>query len=69
VPRLRAAGDLEIRPKQGWTPVAEFGMAGIDAVNLGPGDPRYAHSDDEQVDAAALARTYDIVSAFLAEEA
>ena len=69
VERLRAAGDLEVRPKQGWTPVAEFGMAGIDAVNLGPGDPRYAHSDDEQVGAAALARTYDIVSAFLAEEA
>jgi succinyl-diaminopimelate desuccinylase len=69
VGRLRAAGDLEVRPKQGWTPVAEFGMAGIDAVNLGPGDPRYAHSDDEQVGAAALVRTSDIVSAFLAEEA
>ena len=69
VQRLRAAGDLEVRPKQAWTPVAEFGMAGIDAVNLGPGDPRYAHSDHEQVSAAALARTYDIVSAFLAEEA
>lgn len=69
VKRLCAAGDLEVRPKQAWTPVAEFGMAGIDAVNLGPGDPRYAHSDDEQVSAAALARTYEIVSAFLAEEA
>ena len=41
----------------------------IGAVNLGPRDPRYAHSDDEQVSAAALARTDDIVSAFLAEEA
>lgn len=69
VKRLRAAGDLEVRPKQGWTPVAEFAMAGVDAVNLGPGDPRYAHSDDEQVGAAALERTYDIVSSFLAEEA
>jgi succinyl-diaminopimelate desuccinylase len=69
VTRLRAAGDLEVRPKQAWTSVAEFGMVGVDAVNLGPGDPRYAHSDDEQVSAAALARTYDIVSTFLAEEA
>jgi len=69
VQRLRASAELDVRPKQAWTPVAEFGMAGIDAVNLGPGDPRYAHTDDEQVSAAALARTYDIVSAFLAEEA
>jgi succinyl-diaminopimelate desuccinylase len=69
VERLRASAALEVRPKQAWTPVAEFGIAGIDAVNLGPGDPRYAHSDDEQVSATALARTYDIVSAFLVEEA
>jgi succinyl-diaminopimelate desuccinylase len=55
-----------VSPKQGWTPVAEFGMAGVDAVNLGPGDPRYAHSDDEQVSGTALARTHAIVSAFLA---
>ena len=69
VTRLRASGDLEVRPKQAWTPVAEFGMVGVDAVNLGPGDPRYAHTDDEQVTATALARTHQIVSAFLAEEA
>jgi succinyl-diaminopimelate desuccinylase len=68
VTRLRASSDLEVRPKQAWTPVAEFGVAGVDAVNLGPGDPRYAHTDDEQVTATALARTDEIVSAFLAEE-
>jgi succinyl-diaminopimelate desuccinylase len=55
-----------VRPKQAWTPVAEFAMAGVDAVNLGPGDPRYAHADDEQVSGTALARTHSIVSAFLA---
>ena len=66
VERLRTTGELHIGPKQGWTPVAEFGIGGVDAVNLGPGDPRYAHSDDEQVSGTALARTHEIVSAFLA---
>ena len=68
VTRLRATGRLEVRPKQAWTPVAEFGMVGVDAVNLGPGDPRYAHTDDEQVTGTALARVHAIVSAFLAGE-
>ncbi|MEP6759247.1 MAG: succinyl-diaminopimelate desuccinylase [Actinomycetota bacterium] len=68
VQRLRAAGDLAVRPKQAWTPVAEFGMVGVDAVNLGPGDPRYAHTDDEQVTGTALARAHAIVSAFLADQ-
>ena len=66
VTRLRTAGSLEVRPKQAWTSVAEFGMVGVDAVNLGPGDPRYAHTDDEQVTGAALGRAHAIVSAFLA---
>jgi hypothetical protein len=38
-------------------------------VSRGPGAPRYAHTDDEQVGAAELARIHDIVSAFPAEEA
>ena len=66
VTRLRGAGDLEVRPKQAWTPVAELAMFGIDAVNLGPGDPRYAHADDERVEADALVRTYDVLRRFLA---
>jgi succinyl-diaminopimelate desuccinylase len=66
VQRLRAAGELEVRPKQAWTPVAEFARVGIPAVNLGPGEPRYAHADDERVDAAALVRTYEILRSFLA---
>jgi succinyl-diaminopimelate desuccinylase len=65
--RLRRTGDLAVGPKQAWTPVAEFGMVGVDAVNLGPGDPRYAHTDDEQVSGAMLARAHAIVSAFLAD--
>jgi succinyl-diaminopimelate desuccinylase len=63
--RLRSAGDLAVGPKQAWTPVAEFGLAGIDAVNFGPGDPQYAHRDDEQVEVGALVRSYEVLRAFL----
>ncbi len=67
VERLRTAGDLAVGPKQAWTPVAEFGLVGVDAVNFGPGDPQYAHRDDEQVDVAAMTRSYEVLRAFLRE--
>jgi succinyl-diaminopimelate desuccinylase len=62
IERLRAMG-LAWEPKQAWTPVAEFARAGVDAVNLGPGEPRFAHTRDEQVSVAALARCYEILDA------
>ena len=65
VERLRAAGELAVGPKQAWTPVAEFGLVGVDAVNFGPGDPEYAHRDDERVEIAALTRARDVLRAFL----
>ncbi|MGH2640579.1 MAG: succinyl-diaminopimelate desuccinylase [Actinomycetota bacterium] len=65
VDRLRAAGDLAVGPKQAWTPVAEFGLIDVDAVNFGPGDPQYAHTDDERVEVAALVRSHDVLGAFL----
>lgn len=65
VDRLRAAGDLAVGPKQAWTPVAEFGPIGVDAVNFGPGDPQYAHRDDERVEVDALVRSYEVLLAFL----
>ena len=66
--RLRASGDLEVGPKQAWTSVAEFATIEVDAVNFGPGDPQYAHRDDERIDVEALARAYQVLRGFLAEE-
>jgi succinyl-diaminopimelate desuccinylase len=64
VSRLVEAGGLEVGPKQAWTPVAEFALAGVDAVNFGPGDPQYAHRDDERVEMSSLTRCHEILRAF-----
>jgi succinyl-diaminopimelate desuccinylase len=66
VDALIAAGDLVRAPKQAWTPVAEFGLAGLPAVNFGPGDPAEAHRRDESVEIAALARSYQVLERFAA---
>jgi len=65
VERLRAAGDLDVGPKQAWTSVAEFATVGVDAINFGPGDPQYAHRDDERIDTAALVRSFEVLRGFL----
>jgi succinyl-diaminopimelate desuccinylase len=65
VARLRGLG-LPWEPKQAWTPVAEFARAGVDAVNFGPGEPRYAHTRDEQVAVAALVRSYEVLESLCA---
>jgi succinyl-diaminopimelate desuccinylase len=62
--RLIGAGDLAVEAKQAWTPVAEFAAAGVDAVNLGPGDPAQAHTRDEHVGVEALVRCYETIEAF-----
>jgi succinyl-diaminopimelate desuccinylase len=68
-PLLDALGDLgglERQPKQAWTNVADFAERGLDAVNLGPGATRYAHTVDERVEIAELERTLAVLQRFLA---
>jgi succinyl-diaminopimelate desuccinylase len=64
VQRLRARVPT-VKPKQAWTPVAQFAEAGIDAINYGPGSPAYAHKRDEQVAVASLERSFETLRAFL----
>jgi succinyl-diaminopimelate desuccinylase len=65
VQRLREIGRFDVTPKQAWTPVAQFDERGLDAVNFGPGATRYAHTRDEQIEVAALERSFDALRVFL----
>ena len=65
--RLIDTGDLDVLPKQAWTPVAEFAEVGVDAVNFGPGATAYAHKRDEQVEIAALVRSFEVLRAFVTD--
>jgi succinyl-diaminopimelate desuccinylase len=65
VEALRRAGTFAVEPKQAWTNVADFTSRGVDAVNLGPGETRFAHTRDERVEIAALERTFVALQRFL----
>ena len=66
---LQRLSGAALAPKQAWTPVAEFGLAGIDAVNFGPGDPVQAHTRGEHVSMDALVACHDALDALLRQGA
>ena len=61
-PLFRALLDRTGAPlqgKQGWTDVAQLSMAGIPAVNFGPGEPALAHKPGESVRISDLSWVYE----------
>ena len=67
--RLIALSDAPLEAKQAWTPVAELALAGVDAVNFGPGDPAQAHTRAEHVLVDALVRAYEVLDRLVSERA
>ena len=55
---LRELGDLPVEPKQAWTNVADFTLAGSRPSTSAPARPATRTRTDEQVDVAALERAY-----------
>jgi succinyl-diaminopimelate desuccinylase len=60
-----AAVGGEANPKFGWTDVARFSSLGVPAVNYGPGDPVYAHKQDEHVPVVQVERVANRLRAWL----
>jgi succinyl-diaminopimelate desuccinylase len=65
VQRLKASGVEAVWAKQAWTNVADFAAHDIAAINFGPGNPLFAHKQDEQVDVAALETSLMILERFV----
>ncbi len=63
---LVAAGAKGVERKQAWTDVARFGLAGIAAVNFGPGINAQAHQANEFTSLALLVDGFDIFRNWLA---
>jgi succinyl-diaminopimelate desuccinylase len=62
---LIGTGNLDVRPKLGWTDVARFAQQGIAAVNYGPGDPELAHTAGEFVVRAELDECLRVLASFV----
>lgn len=53
------------RAKQGWTDVARLSALGVPALNFGPGNPDFCHTDDEQTTIGSLERCRMTLLSFL----
>lgn len=56
-----------VAPKFGWTDVAQFTKLGVPAVNFGPGDPMYAHKQDEHVPVEHIERCERVLRTWLGD--
>jgi succinyl-diaminopimelate desuccinylase len=63
-----AAVGGDVNPKFGWTDVARFSGLGVPAVNFGPGDPVYAHKQDEHVPVEHIERVTAALRTWLGGE-
>ncbi|MFI5906688.1 succinyl-diaminopimelate desuccinylase [Dactylosporangium sp. NPDC051541] len=63
---LRAIGKPP-RAKLGWTDVARFAVLGIPGLNFGPGDPNFAHKQDEHVEIDKIVEGADVMRRWLRE--
>ena len=58
-------GSGPVGPKFGWTDVARFTTLGVPAVNFGPGDPTFAHKQDEHVAVSEIEHCEKVLRAWL----
>jgi succinyl-diaminopimelate desuccinylase len=58
----------QVGPKFGWTDVARFTTLGVPAVNFGPGDPTYAHKQDEHVAVSEIEHCERVLREWLARD-
>ncbi|SFB77228.1 succinyldiaminopimelate desuccinylase [Nocardioides terrae] len=58
----------QVGPKFGWTDVARFTTLGVPAVNFGPGDPTFAHKQDEHVAVSEIEHCEQVLRAWLSRD-